>query len=359
MSLTCNSESRTLEQLKAELIASELRFNNVVQNSPDGIVVTDTDGFIQYVNPASEFMFGRNKEALIGQSFGYPVMSGDTTEIEVLHPGKPHVVAEMRVVQIEWEGETGMLATLRDMSERIQLTNDLKRSNKDLESFASVVSHDIRAPLRNLHLLAGWLQQDHAGELNSDAMEDIELMRKTTTRMQRMVDDLLQYSRTTSSEGKVSTEVQLEDVLADALDILREDIFRMDAQIINDPLPTIDCNIQQMVALFRHIISNAIAYCPIKPRITITADCEDDICHLKFHDNGIGVEEKYWEKIFVPFNHLHSKDTHDGSGIGLATCKKIVDRHNGKIWLESESGVGSVVHVQLPHRVKNQASGNT
>jgi len=335
-------------ELKIALTASESRFNNVVENSPDGIIVTDRQGVIKYVNPAAEKMFGRDRDALTGQSFGYPVMSGDTTEIDILNPRKPHVVAEMRAVSIEWEGEMGMLSTLRDMSERIQLTRELTRSNKDLESFASVVSHDIRAPLRNLHLLAGWLQQDHSADLNADAMEDIDLMRKTTTRMQRMVEDLLQYSRVTSAQAKISSDVHLDEVLVDAMDSLREEIFRADARIIADPLPILDCSVPQMVTLFRHILANAIAYCSTKPKVTVVVTLVDGMWQLDFTDNGIGVEDKYREKIFVPFNHLHSKDTHEGSGIGLATCKKIVERHNGRIWLESEPGVGSVLSVCLP-----------
>ncbi len=354
-----NNGVRSLADMESALADSESRFNNVVQNSPDGIVVTDPEGVIEYVNPAAEFMFGRDRIALIGQSFGYPVMSGDTTEIEVLHPQRDHVVAEMRVVTIEWEGQTGMLATLRDMSLRIQLTRDLERSNKDLESFASVVSHDIRAPLRNLHLLAGWLQQDHSADLKPDALEDIELMRKTTTRMQRMVEDLLQYSRVTSAQARMSKEVDLGEVLVDALESLEKEVFRADAQISNEPLPTIDCCIPQMITMFRHIIGNAIAYCTNQPKIVITAKRLDAVWQLSFSDNGIGVEDKYKEKIFTPFNHLQSKEAHDGSGIGLATCKKIVARHEGRIWLESKPDVGSVVHVCLPARIQDVVSSNS
>lgn len=359
MTPTISESTVSLADMNSALAASEARFNNVVQNSPDGIVVTNSQGVIEYVNPAAENMFGRDRAALTGQSFGYPVMLGDTTEIEVLHPKQYHVVVEMRVVAIEWEGQTGMLATLRDMSLRIQLTRDLERSNKDLESFASVVSHDIRAPLRNIHLLAGWLQQDHSADLKPDALEDIELMRKTTTRMQRMVEDLLQYSRVTSAQAKVSKDVDLGEVLADALDSLEKEIFRADAQISNDSLPTINCSIPQMVTLFRHIIGNAIDYCTNQPKIVITAKLNDSVWHLCFDDNGIGVEDKYKERIFTPFNHLHSKDDHEGSGVGLATCKKIVARHEGRIWLESKSDAGSVVHVCLPARTQDVVSSNS
>ncbi|MFK7994218.1 MAG: ATP-binding protein [Granulosicoccus sp.] len=327
----------------------ELRFDSVVKNSPDGIVVMDYEGVIQYVNRASELMFGRSKEELIGKELGYPVMSGETVEIEVLHHGRPPCVAEMRVVSIDWRGQSSLLATLRDISKRIKLTNELLRSNKELEKFASVVSHEIRAPLRNLHLLSGWLLEDHSSDLNADAMEDVELMRKTTASMQRMVEDLLHYCRA-GLRHKLSSDVKLEEVLLDALDSLQEEIFSSDAQVIKDPLPTIDCNVQAMVTLFRHIISNAITYCSQKPRIMVKSSRVDGMWKISFTDNGVGVEKKYWEKIFIPFNHLQTSDTYAGSGIGLATCKKIAELHHGKIWLESDPGGGSVVHVCLPEK---------
>ncbi|MFK8079168.1 MAG: ATP-binding protein [Granulosicoccus sp.] len=331
----------------ARLSAAHL--NSVVYHSPDGIVVMDPEGTIEYVNKASEIMFGRSTQRLLGRSFGYPVMTGDTTEIEVLHLGRPICVAEMRVVKVEWQGRTSFLATLRDVSERIQLTNKLMRTNKDLEKFASVVSHEIRAPLRNLNLLSGWLLEDHSRDLNSDATEDVQLIRKTTARMQRMVEDLVSYSRC-GLRPKLAKEVDLEEVLVDALDSLHDEISSTDAHIVHDFLPTIDCNVQQMVTVFQHIISNAIAFCSNNPRIMVTVSRDNELWKISFIDNGIGVEEKFWDKIFVPFNHLHSRDDYEGTGIGLATCRKIVELHGGRIWLESEPAVGSVVHVCLPEK---------
>jgi len=259
----------------------------------------------------------------------------------------------MRIVKVNWNGSSSFLATLRDVSEHIQLTNDLVRSNKEMTKFASVVSHEIRAPLRNLHLLSGWLLEDHSDNLSVDALEDVQLMRKTSARMQRMIDDLLSYCRC-GLYYEVSPDVDLEEVLVEALDSLQAEIDSKEALIVRDSLPTIDCSVQQMVTIFKHILSNAIAYCSAKPQIMVTASRQGDMWKISFLDNGIGVEKKFWDKIFVPFNHLHSKDIYEGSGIGLATCKKIVELHNGKIWLESDPGIGSAVHVCLPEKPLQQ-----
>jgi len=204
-------------------------------------------------------------------------------------------------------------------------------------------------------MLTRWLSEDHAGDLNEEALDDVSLMRKTIARMTSMVEDLLSYCRVTEGD-KIARNVNLQDVLVDAIDELQEEIFNKDAQIVKDSLPSLDCNIVQMVTLFRHILSNAIAYSLDKPRIVVRAELQGNTHLIRISDNGIGIEEKYWDDIFLPFNHLHSKDTHKGSGIGLATCKKIVDMHHGKIWITSELGVGSVVHITLP--AKNVQDSN-
>ncbi len=331
----------------AELQASNARFQNVVNSSPDGVVVTSTDAVIRFVNPAAMLMFGLSQKKLLGKPFHYSDLTGSSVEIEILQPDRAPIIAEMRVVQIEWDGQPAMLATLRDISERIQLTKDLLRSNQDLEEFASVLSHDIRAPLRNLNLLSGWLQKDHSADLNSDALEDVEMIRTTTARMQRMVDDLLHYSRV-SARQKKAPNVDLNEILEDVKAALSEDIFRTAATIQNAVLPVIDCNIAQMTTLFQNLIQNSLQYCSERPEIMINAEQHDHSWLLSFADNGVGVPENSWSKVFKPFNHLQSDGDKQGAGIGLATCKKIVGTHNGKIWLESIQDHGSTVYVSLP-----------
>ncbi len=345
--------------LQKKLAASEARFNNVVHSSPDGIVVIDYQGIIQYVNPASESLFGHSSERLIGESFGYPTLVGEKVEIEVLTADQKPTLVEMRIVDIEWEEQPAYLATLRDISERHALLSELHRSSKDLEHFSSIVSHDVRSPLRNLNLLTGWLLDDHAAELNTDALEDIQLIRKTTIRMQRLLEDLLHYSRV-DRVRRISKDISLDEILDDALDNLADEIFQSGLQLEREKLPKIDCNVQQMVTFFQHIISNTIVHCERKPEVSIRCKTGSRLCHISIADNGVGIDEKYLSNIFIPFNHLHSKDSHEGSGVGLATSKKIIERHGGRIWIESEPGVGSVVHAEIPlHSSESKGLTNT
>lgn len=333
--------------LQKKLAASEARFNNVVRSSPDGIVVIDHQGIIQYVNPAAESLFGHSSKRLIGESFGYPILVGEKVDIDVLTVDQKPTLVEMRIVDIEWEEQPAYLATLRDISEHHALLGELHRSSKDLEHFSSIVAHDVRSPLRNLNLLTGWLLDDHAAELDTDALEDIQLIRKTTIRMQRLVEDLLHYSRV-DQVRRVSKNISLDEILDDALDNLADEIFQSGLHLEREKLPAIDCNVQQMVTFFRHIISNTIVHCERKPEVSIRCKTGARLCHISIADNGVGVEEKYLANIFIPFSHLHSKDSHEGSGVGLATSKKIIERHGGRIWIESEPGVGSVVHAEIP-----------
>jgi light-regulated signal transduction histidine kinase (bacteriophytochrome) len=339
------SQFDALEEIQA--ISSDGNFYEVVSNSPDGIVITDKRGVIHYVNAASMILFGREFNGLVGKDFGFPIVSGDTTEIDILKQGSPAIVAEMRVVEISWRGEPALLATLRDMSERIKLNKELTRSNKDLEEFAQVISHDIKAPLRTLNLLSTWLHDDHKDSLTQEALDDLQLMRKTTNRMQKMVDDLLQYSKSNSSNKQFIT-VDLNLVCRDALDNLSEDVFRTNASISVDSLPSVEGDESQLVQLFQNIISNSLKYSTTQPEVKVKCTKENYYWHIIVTDNGIGIESKYLKSIFIPFNHLNSIDEYEGSGIGLATCQKIVERHQGRIWMESEYRAGSEMHVLIP-----------
>ena len=339
--------SKTRLSLQDALAASESRFRLLVQNSPDGIIVSNHKGRILYANPEAALMFGRSAENLTGKCFGYPISTGKSTEIEVLRLDKKPKVAQMRVAEIEWEGESAFMCSIRDLSSRVRLMEDLKRSNEDLNKFAEAISQNIRMPLHNIGSLASWLKENNTATMNADASEDLQLMVDQAAYAQNMIEDLLKYNQL-SAHQKQSADVNLQDALNEAIESLSSDIFRSGAEIESCQLPKLNCNYAQMVTLFENLISNAINYCDGKPRVIIDCEKKPDSWTLSIKDNGIGIDNKNWQNVFLPFNQLQKKKGRNSTGIGLATCQKIIEQHSGQIWFESSVTTGTTVFIQMP-----------
>lgn len=339
-----------ITHLQNELKASEARFFNVVDISPDSLVVIDKNGIICFVNNSCQILFGRNKDDLIGRQFGFPVVSGDNTQIEILHAHKKTVIAEMRVVEIRWDKHDAYLASLRDISEQVRLENELTHSNEELIQFAYAVSHDIKAPLRNIESIATWLLEDYSAVLDDNATHDLTLMNDNIARMQRLVDGLLQFTQIGTFTHNQSL-VDLNLIFEEVLDNIKTDIDSKKAEIIIHELPSITANGILLVLLFQNLISNSIKYSGDNiPKISVSAISGETQWEISITDNGIGIgiDEQYWKKIFTSFERLHTQAEYAGSGIGLATCAKIVKLHNGAIRVDSKPEMGSIFYVSLP-----------
>lgn len=227
-----------------------------------------------------------------------------------------------------------------------QTMSDLARSNAELEQFAYVASHDLQEPLRMITSFTQLLESRNRDKLDKDAGEFIEFIVDGTTRMQTMIENLLAYSRV-GSRGKSFEPTDCEAVLKEALSNLKVAIEKNDAEITSDTLPVVMADSMQMVQLLQNLIGNAIKYRKEEqPRVHISALQENDEWIFSIKDNGTGIAPEYFEQIFVIFQRLHSGQK--GTGIGLAICKKIVERHGGRIWVESEVGKGSTFYFTIP-----------
>jgi len=243
----------------------------------------------------------------------------------------------------------------RDITERqqaedalIRQSQELARSNAELEQFASVASHDLQEPLRMVASYTQLLAKRYKGKLDADAEEFIRYAVDGATRMQRLIQDLLTFSRAGSRRIEPAP-TDCEAVLDQALMSLKTAVEETGALITRDPLPTIKADALQLVQLFQNIIGNAIRYrTDDRPRIHTSADLENHEWVFSVHDNGIGIDPKYADRIFEVFERLHSEAEYPGTGIGLAICKKIVDRHEGRIWVESELGKGATFFFTIP-----------
>lgn len=228
-----------------------------------------------------------------------------------------------------------------------QYSEELERSNRDLEQFASIISHDLNAPLRAVTGFLQLLQTRYADQLDAQASEFIEAAVDGSGRMRSMIEALREYSRVATVTRKLK-HTSLEKALDDALANLASNIGEREAIIHRDPLPEALGDDAQLMQLFQNLIENAIKYClEEKPEVWISCQQKDGMHQISVRDNGIGMDEKHLNRIFLIFQRLHTDTEFSGRGIGLSVCKRIVERHGGSIWATSEVGVGTTFHFTL------------
>jgi PAS domain S-box-containing protein len=251
----------------------------------------------------------------------------------------------------------GVLGTYENITEHKQRETalrttlaELERSNKRLEEFAYVVSHDLQEPLRLVASYTQLLAQRYRGRLDRDADDFISFATEGVSRMQRLIQDLLAYSRV-GLPTRPTSFVDLNKVLAQVNSDLGLAIAEQQAQITHDSLPTVVADETQMVQLFQNLIGNAIKFRgEAPPRIHVSAQpgADDTGWQISVRDNGIGIDAEFHERVFLIFQRLHTRRKFPGTGIGLAICKRIVEGHGGRIWVESAKGQGATFHFILP-----------
>jgi PAS domain S-box-containing protein len=227
---------------------------------------------------------------------------------------------------------------------------ELKRSNAELEQFAYVASHDLQEPLRMVASYTQLLARRYDARLDQDAREFMSYIVDGATRMKQLIEDLLAYSRV-GTKGHEFKPVALEVPLRRALFNLRAGIEEAGAAVTYDPLPTVQGDEVQLGQLWQNLIGNALKFrSGSVPRIHLGVTDSPEEWTIEVRDNGIGIEPQYFERIFMVFQRLHNKGEYPGTGIGLAICKKVVERHGGRIWVESRAGEGTSFHFTLPKR---------
>ena len=225
---------------------------------------------------------------------------------------------------------------------------ELARSNAELERFAYVASHDLKEPVRNVVAFSTLLREDLGGDLSEAAAEDLSYITAAAERMQALIQDLLTLSR--ASRGAMKREpVALNDCVSQALEALRLRVAETQAQVHRDPLPEVLGDRTLLTQLYQNLIGNALKFTSTgRPLIEMSAEEENGFWTLGVRDNGIGLKPEYAQQIFSPFKRLHGMAEFEGSGVGLAICRSCIERHGGKIWVESEPGKGAHFKFTLP-----------
>lgn len=225
----------------------------------------------------------------------------------------------------------------------------LGRSNAELEQFAYIASHDLQAPLRSISSFSQLLQRSEADRLSDEGKEFLELIGESVVQMRTLIQDLLAFSRLQREEIP-DEPVDLNTVMADVQTRFHAELGEGDAQIVFGQLPTVAGHSGLLTQLFQNLVGNGLKFCRegVTPRVEVQASMAGPSATIRVTDNGIGIAPQHQARVFEMFKRLHTQDEYEGTGIGLALCRKIVDRHNGDITVESELGVGTTFVVSLP-----------
>jgi PAS domain S-box-containing protein len=364
-----------LGELMTELATTEAHLGILVQTIPDLVWLKSVDGVFFWCNPRVERLLGAREMDIIGRT-DYDFFDKELADF-VRENDRKAIAAGGPTVNEEWltfaddghrvlcetiktpmqdaNGQIiGVLGLARDITERHRAEEklketlaDLARSNEELEQFAYVASHDLQEPLRMVSSYTQLLARRYQGRLDADADEFIAFAVDGANRMQRLITDLLAYSRV-GTRGKKFEPTDLAAALGAALVNLKAAIGESGAVVTHDPLPALMADRTQMTQLFQNLVANAIKFHGQEPpRIHISAKRKENEWEFSVRDDGIGIDPQYAERIFAIFQRLHTREEYPGTGIGLAICKKTVERHGGRIWVESQPGTGSTFHFTI------------
>ncbi|WP_239511277.1 PAS domain S-box protein [Burkholderia sp. JP2-270] len=357
---------------------AEERLRLVVEAAPNAMVMVNRGGQIVLVNSQTERVFGYSRDELVGQSIERLVPArfrdqhpghraaflaapksrpmGAGRHLTGLRRDGTELPVEIGLNPIETDEGMFVLAAIVDITERIRAeealrerTDELARSNRDLEQFAYVASHDLQEPLRAVAGPLQLLQRRYQGQLDARADEYIGHAVEGATRMQALIEDLLAYSRVGRSDNPFQS-MQCAAALDNALNNLAVALEEAGAEVHRGFLPTVQAIPSQLTLLFQNLVGNAVKFRrndgPLQ--IRVGAEPGADGWLFRVEDNGIGIDAQYFERIFLIFQRLHTRRDYPGTGIGLALCKRIVERHGGRIWVESEPGKGATFLFTLP-----------
>jgi PAS domain S-box-containing protein len=364
------------KQAEETLAHKENLLQMIISATGEAMILIGNDGLITLFNPAAEEMFGCKKEDMLGQPLdrlmpeqyrhhhsqyvqsyfatGKPDgIIGSTVELPALRSDGHIFQMEMSLSAGSLGDKQFVIAVARDITERKQteicqdeLLKKVDNINKELKDFVSIVSHDLKAPLRGIKTLASWIISDCSDKLNDQAKEHINLLLERVERMYNLIEGALQYSRAGQAEEK-QVHVNLNNFVPEIIDMVvpPENI----TVTIENELPVIECEETHIMQLLQNLLSNAIKYMD-KPQGWIKIGCieQDGFWEFSVADNGPGIEEKHFERIFKIFQALPTSPDFEGTGVGLTVAKKIVELYEGRIWLESKIGEGSTFFFTLP-----------
>ncbi|MFE8070078.1 ATP-binding protein [Marinobacteraceae bacterium S3BR75-40.1] len=366
---------QALEEEVRERRRMEDRFRRLFEASPNGMAVVNEEGEIETINDTAAGILGYQPDELVSRTIDtfIPELGrskyaaadnmaslslGARGDVVGLHKQGGYIPIEVGINPVDEQQGTSLIVTLTDISQRKWFEAEqkrqnqrLKHSNEELEQFAFIASHDLREPLRKLLSFTQLLMTGRYGDFNEKGTEFVGYIREAAQRMEALLDSLLSYSRVTT-QGKAFAPVDLNQVLSEVREDLQLRLEEVEGRLELEPLPSeLLGDRAQLRQLFQNLISNSLKYCKDdQPPVVRISARQPDPNHweISVADNGIGFDEQYKDQIFEVFRRLHGRMEYSGTGMGLAICRKIVERHQGTIDVTSTPGEGSTFAVTLP-----------
>ena len=347
---------RQLERRKTEL---ETELSEILGRISDAFFALDDEWRFTHLNEQAAELFHYPEDELVGRSFWevFPERSDDQLWDEfhdamaTQEPVDFELYDERFGAWLEYNvypSESGLSIYIHDITDRREYQRKLEESNERLEQFAHAASHDLQEPLRMVSSYLQLIDRRYGDELDDDGREFLAFAVDGADRMREMIESLLAYSRV-ETRGDPFEPVDLDAVLDDVCDDLQRRIAERDADIASESLPRVEGDRGQLRQLFQNVLDNALEYSGDEPaRIRIATERRGDEWVVSVEDNGIGIDPDDQDRVFEVFQRLHTNDEYEGTGIGLALCERIVERHGGDIWIESEPGAGTTVSFTLP-----------
>ncbi len=386
------SSTKQLQERERQLQASEAKLRSVIETVPDGIITTDQAGNILGFNPSAETIFGYAAEEVIGKNVEMLMPKkyaiAHTSHMEKFANGSgAGVIGKRRVMTglhktgatfeidliINQGSEDTITGVVRNIADQVAAERELdqtvlrlEKSNAELGHFAYVASHDLQEPLRKVQAFSDRLRTKYESALDEEGLDYLARMHQATKRMQKLINDLLEYSRI-GTKGEEFATIDLDVLVREVVNDLEFQIIEANAEVEVKKLPVVTAAPLQMRQLFQNLIGNALKYRreDVSCRVCISSAIVDQndmsqgsgstrFYNISIVDNGIGFDQKYVTRIFGIFQRLHGRSKYEGTGIGLAICQKIVEQHGGLIFASSASGEGSSFTVSLPIETESE-----
>lgn len=387
----CPINKSATENKSPSLLARGIDLTAVMNTVLDGLIIIDKSGIIHAFNPSAVRIFGYTPEEVIGKNVKMLMpdtyaKEHDTYLSNYLSSHKAKVIGigrevigkrkngrvfpmELGVNEMPLDSQLMFVGTVRDISERKNAESEieakiqaLKRSNQELDDFAYIASHDLKEPLRGLSNNAIFLKEDNRESLSPDALKRVDRLIYLAERMEQLVNDLLYFSRIGNQELAIK-ETDIKHIIHDISSMMESILTEKNVKIItSDTFPVITCDTLRITEVFRNLITNAVKYNDKQEKIIeigyLERFPEDKFYTFYVKDNGIGIDKVFYQDVFRIFKRLNDEDDSvKGTGVGLTFVKKIVERHGGKIWLESDLDKGSTFYFTIATDIKEREDG--